>query len=106
MINSHKLKFGQHITAVPGYAVLSTRHDDNGYPNEVNKAHIVAFAFEEGCEFSIPYPVTYEGVITDNVYLLRPDGTVDKPDGEFFFSLDDWLKSEQADYTAKHGGPK
>lgn len=99
-----KLVFSKVISAIPGYFVLTVLNDGNGYPSEVYKTPILAWALEG--EFLAPYPITYEGAQTDNCYILAPHGIVERAWLDSFLCEDDFLKSKQEDHMAKHGRPK
>lgn len=91
--------FGRHVfvkivPAYEGFFVLGVLGDDNGYPVEVIKYPVVAWVFEESA--LAPYPVTLEGVQTDNCCILQPDGTVERPMIGGFASIEEWLADQQA----------
>lgn len=99
-----KLVFSNAIQANPGYFILTALGDENGYPSEVYKTPILAWALEG--ELFAPYPITLEGTQTDNCYILAPHGIVERAFLDSFLSEDDFLKSKQEDHMAKHGRPK
>lgn len=103
-MSSIEFDFARTIQANPGFFVLHALSDDNGYPTDVDQASILAWAFE--VDSLVPYPVTLEGVRTDNAYILQPHGAVERTNIDGFASVADWLKSQQDDYAKKHGGPK
>ncbi len=47
---------------------------------------------------SIPYPVTFSGAFTDELYILRPDGVVERPNGMICANYEEWLKFEAERY--------
>jgi hypothetical protein len=100
-MNIPKPKFSKIIPSNPGYFVLTTITDDHGYPIEVDKAPVVAWALES--DSLAPYPVTREGVQSEVQYILEPHGVVERAWIDGFLNVDDWLKSQQDDYIGKHG---
>lgn len=103
-MSAAEIKIVQIIKAAPGHYVLGTLDDDNGYPVEVCKYPILALGFEKNS--TVPYPITWEGAQTENVYILQPDGTVEQPFISGFTNVYDWLKSEQDGYAEKKRGTK
>lgn len=98
------IKFVKTITAPPGFYVLGELVDENGYPVEACKYPVLALGFEK--DSTVPHPITWEGAQTENVYILHPDGTVERPWVDGFLNVDDWLKAQQQEYTAKQGRKK
>jgi hypothetical protein len=99
-----EIKIVQIIRADPGHYVLGALVDDNGYPVETCKYPVLALGFEK--DSTLPYPITWEGAQTENVYILQPDGTVERPWIDGFLNVGDWLKAQQQEYTAKQGSKK
>lgn len=92
-----KLKFREIKDAAPGYFVLTALDDDSGVPSEAFKSPVMFWAIEAEC--LIPYPITLEGPQTDNVYILQPDGSVERPWVDGFSSVDCWLEDQQAKHA-------
>lgn len=103
-MNVAKPKFVGTISANPGFYVLTEIGDDNGYPVEADKAPVVAWALEE--DSLAAYPVTLEGVQTDNDYVLYPDGAVERPGIDGFRSVTEWLAAQQDDHAKTYGPQK
>lgn len=82
------------IHADKDFFVLGFVSDDSGYPIEAIKYPVVAWALEDGT--LAPYPITLEGVQTENCYILQPDGTVERPMIGSFASVEEWLADQQA----------
>lgn len=89
------------IPANPGFFVMQTLSDDNGYPAEFYKNPVVAWAF--GVDCLVPCPVTLDGVAAGDAFILEPGGSVERPNIDGFPSVDAWLKSQQLDYLEKQG---
>lgn len=98
------IKFVKIESIEPGFYLLHPQDDDNGYPIRAHKTPIVGWAYEE--DSLAPYPITLEGVQTDNVSILHPDGTVDRPCFQWFPSADYWLRAQQQEYAEKQGDNK
>lgn len=94
-------RFVAYLSAPPGFFVLGALTDERGFPSEAIKYPVVAVALEEGC--LAPYPITMEGVITENEYILQPDGSVERPGIDGFANVDDWLANQQQAWHAKAG---
>lgn len=92
-----KLKFREIKAAAPGYFVLAALVDDNGAPSEALKSPVMFWAIEAEC--LVPYPMTLEGVQTDNAYILQPDGSVERPWIDGYANIDDWLAGQQAEHA-------
>jgi hypothetical protein len=104
MSSSHPVRpdFGTAIPALAGFYVLGVLSDGNGYPCEAIQYPVVAWVLEE--ESFAPYPVTLEGVQFDNVYILQPDGSVERPCLDGYPSVAEWLADQQAKHEQKKRG--
>lgn len=91
-MNKTILNFIATIPANPGFFVLEYFPGDSGCPCGAIKHPVVAWAIEEGV--LAPYPITSEGVRHDNVFVLRPEGDVERPNVDWFPCLNDWLECE------------
>jgi hypothetical protein len=80
------------IPCQPGFFALELVYDDEK-PSAYRNA-IVAWALESG-SFA-PYPITLEGLIVEDVAILRPDGAVDLPCNAFYDNLQEWLDQSHA----------
>lgn len=98
------IKFVKVESIDPGFYLLQVLRNDNDYPIGVRKSPIVGWAYEENS--LAPYPITYDGVQTDNISIRHPDGTVGGPYSEWLPNIDCWLKAQQQEYTEKQGGKK
>ena len=92
------MSFSRQIAAQPGWFVLSVLHDETGLPVAADQAEIVAWAFEEGDELCIPYPVTMYGVQTDDQPVLKPSGVVDSVASESAPTVFAWIEDLQAEF--------
>lgn len=75
-----KMIFSRQIAALPGWSVLTVLYDDAGLPIDAEQSEIVAWAFIDGDELSVPYPVTMSGVQTNDPPIRKPSGGVDALD--------------------------
>lgn len=95
------LKFSHMIAANSGFAVLEALNGAAGQADSINASPVVAWALETGT--FAPYPITLEGVQTENVAILRPDGKVEYPCSSLFLDTAEWL-DWQRDHTKKKRG--
>lgn len=103
-MSDHAMKFSRQIPAQPGWFVISLLSDETGFPVAVDQESIVAWAFEEGDECSIPYPVTMGGVRTDDPVIVNPAGSVDSVGHDTAPTLACWLADAQEAHRTAKGG--
>lgn len=79
--------------AEAGYYVLLVIPARDGIPAAVERQAVLHWGYEKGDELSIPYPITLGGVVVDDSHILRPDGAIERADGEVFSSLEEFLQA-------------
>lgn len=87
------------VPAQPGFAVVDVIADNSGRPISASSSPVVAWAFEH--DLLIPYPVTLCGVQTGSVFILQPDGSVERPNVVGFADIDAWLSYEKQGFDER-----
>lgn len=98
---SPRIEIAQYLPSSPGYFALELTFEGEK-PVAYRKA-IVAWALE--ADTFAPYPITLEGLIVENVAILRPDGAVDMPCNAFYDDLQEWLEEAHAEHVAERARP-
>jgi hypothetical protein len=89
-MNRPQVTINERHKADAGYYVLEIIPASDDVPAAVELHAVLSWGYEKNDQFSIPYPVTLSGVVADNGYILRPDGTVERVEGVEFASLDEF----------------
>ncbi len=92
------------IPAQPGFFVIEVLCEDDGRPVATDSRAVIAWAMEDS--LLIPYPVTLYGVQTEACFILQPDGTVERPNIDWFQHVGDWMKDQCEKYENQRDDAK
>lgn len=91
-IDNVEFEFIGVFAAQPGFFVLEVMYDDGDELEPIT--HPVLFWAIESQTYA-PYPITLDGVKTENTYILQPDGSVERPGIDGYPDVHSWLAHQK-----------
>jgi hypothetical protein len=97
IIHLYGMEFVEIFPANEPHYVLDVLTGDGSI--EPIKYRVLFWALEAKTLF--PYPVTLEGVQTDNVYILEPCGKVERPGLDGYANMDEWFADQKKKFARR-----